>query len=94
MRSAVLIVLALGACSQQDQPGAQAQPAQAAVTPVEMPAAAAVMPAQSSPLMTIPEDRDALKRLEAMGYTIHAEQGHLHAPGVTSCPKMGDDPVM
>jgi hypothetical protein len=93
MRIAVVLVLALGACSEQGQPEGQAQSAQPALTPATMPAAAA-LPAQSSPLMTIPEDPDALKRLEAMGYTIHAEQEHLHAPGVTSCPKMGDDPVM
>ena len=27
-----------------------------------------------------------------MGYTVHED--HLHAPGVTSCPKMSENPVM
>lgn len=93
MRIVVGLLLALGACGQQDQTG-QSQSPQPAVPAVEIPAAAAAAPAQSTPLMAIPDDPEALKRLEAMGYAIHAEEGHLHAPGSNGCPKMGDDPVM
>lgn len=92
MRFVVGILLGLGACS------AERQPEQHSVLPeVEapgVPAVAAAAPNRSPPIMPIPDDPQALKRLEAMGYTIHAEQGHLHAPGVASCPQMGDSPVM
>lgn len=39
----------------------------------------------------IPKDKAQLQRLLAMGYKIHED--HLHAPGVTSCPKMSENPV-
>ena len=35
---------------------------------------------------------DHLKKVQAMGYTVHED--HLHAPGVSTCPKAGDGPVM
>lgn len=99
MRILVGMLLLVGACAPEGEPQGQGQASQAAVPAAELPAAAAAMPAQSpvpaqSAMMAIPDDREALKRLEAMGYTIHAEQGHLHAPGVNSCPQMGDGPVM
>lgn len=82
----------VGACAPEGQEG-QAQSPELSAGKVEVPAAAAAaVPAASSQLMAIPDDPDALKRLEAMGYTIHGD--HLHAPGVTDCPKMGDGPVM
>ena len=89
-----VLVLALGACGAERQPQDQSVSAPPAAAAAEIPAAANAVRAQTSPLMAIPDDPQALKRLEAMGYTIHAEQGHLHAPGVTSCPQMGDGPVM
>lgn len=92
MRILVGVLLTLGACSAERQPEDQAALPKAAAAGI--PAAAPAAPDSSSPLMAIPEDPEALKRLEAMGYTIHAEQGHLHAPGVTTCPQMGDGPVM
>lgn len=82
------LVLALGACGSESQPQQQAGPTAPATT------AAAAVSGEPAPLMDIPTDPEALKRLEAMGYTIHAEQGHLHAPGLTSCPAMGDGPAM
>lgn len=91
MRILIGLLLALGACSAERQSEQQSAVPDAA--PAGIPAAAAAR-AQSSPLMAIPEDPEALKRLEAMGYTIHAEQNHLHAPGVASCPQMGENPVM
>ena len=92
MRIVIGVLLALGACSAERQPEEQAAAPEAA--DAEMPASAPAGTGQSSPLMAIPKDPAALKRLAAMGYTIHAEQDHLHAPGVTSCPQMGDSPVM
>lgn len=92
MRILLVALLGLGACSAERQPDDRTALPEAAAAGI--PAAAPAAPDQSPPLMAIPEDPEALKRLEAMGYTIHAEQGHLHAPGVTSCPQMGDGPVM
>lgn len=92
MRFLIGLLLALGACSAEPQPEEQAALPEA--TAPGVPAAAAAAPDRSQPVMAIPEDPEALKRLKAMGYTIHAEQGHLHAPGVASCPQMGDSPVM
>lgn len=86
-----LLVLALGACNAESEPADQA--ASGAQPPSGVPAAATAGPA-SSPMLAIPDDPAALKRLAAMGYTVHEEEGHLHAPGVNSCPKMGDGPVM
>ena len=92
MRVLVGVLLTLSACSAERQPDDRAASPEAAAagTVAAAPAAAAA----STPLMAIPQDPEALKRLEAMGYTIHAEQDHLHAPGVNNCPQMGDDPVM
>ena len=92
MRFLVAIVLVLSACSAERQPEQQSALPEAAAT--GLPAVAAAAQDRSPPIMAIPDDPQALKRLEAMGYTIHAEQGHLHAPGVASCPQMGDSPVM
>lgn len=85
-----LILLTLISCAPEREPGREA--AAAPVAAIDIPAAARARSAQSTPLMEKPEDPDELKRLEAMGYTIHDD--HLHAPGVTACPKMGDGPVM
>ena len=86
----VTFVLALGACGSESQPQQQAGPTAPAAA-IEIPTTAAV---SSAPLMAIPDDPEALKRLEAMGYTIHEEQGHLHSPGVTGCPAMGESAAM
>ncbi|MEO5971978.1 MAG: hypothetical protein ABIP91_01240 [Sphingomicrobium sp.] len=43
-------------------------------------------------MRSVPTDPVALRKLQAMGYTVHDD--HLHAPGVAACPKMSDDPVM
>ncbi len=91
MRTIVLL-LALGACSQQpaEQPRETAEaPAQAQAPAPAVTPAAPVVPAA---MISVPTDPTKLKKLEAMGYTAHMD--HLHAPGVTTCPKTGDDPVM
>lgn len=85
------LMLSLGGCSggESDQPARAPQEHSA-----EAPAAAAeATPVQAS-LMAIPADPRAVKRLEAMGYTVHREEGHLHAPGVKGCPAMADGPIM
>lgn len=87
MRIPLLMLLPLAACSGEREPDA-AVPAPGA----ELPAVERTTAPQTSALMAMPEDEEALKRLQAMGYTVHED--HLHAPGVTSCPKMGSDPVM
>lgn len=89
---AVLIV-ALGACSGENaqQPEA-ASPAAASTGSAPPPIGK--LPVASDAMLAIPSEPKALKRLEAMGYTIHREEGHLHAPGVKGCPAMADGPVM
>ncbi len=85
----VVVLLALGACS--EQPARQASeiaPPAAVPTATVDPQA----PALQASMASIPKDPGALKKLEGMGYTVHED--HMHAPGVISCPKMGDDPIM
>ncbi len=84
-----LALLLLTACAQETEPERAEQKSSA---PPPAMAPAQPQPGQSSALMSIPEDPQALAKLEAMGYTIHED--HLHAPGVTNCPKMGNDPVV
>ena len=89
---AVLIV-ALGGCSgENDQQSEAASPAAGSTNSAASPMAK--LPVKSAVMLAIPSDTKALKRLEAMGYTIHQEEGHLHAPGVKGCPAMADSPVM
>jgi len=98
MRIVLALVLLTG-CAQEREPMAnQSQNTAEAIPPAPiqpqpvLPQPGQPQPGQSSALMAIPEDPDALKKLEAMGYTIHMD--HLHAPGVTVCPRMGNDPVV
>ena len=89
----ILLLLALGACSQQ--PREQDRQAAAPTAPAPAPAPAAATPAApavQAAMISVPTDPAKLKKLEAMGYTAHMD--HLHAPGVTTCPKTGEDPVM
>lgn len=89
--SVVALLLALGACGSESHPRQQPGPAAPTATLDNPSQSAAGAAAQ---LMAIPDDPEALKRLEAMGYTIHKEQGHLHAPGVTGCPAMARGAAM
>lgn len=85
-----LILLGLSACAPDAE--AETEPAaQPAMATIEIPGAATSVPTKAR-LMDMPDDPQAVRRLEAMGYTVHED--HLHAPGVNSCPKMGDGPVM
>ena len=85
MNKSIFLLLALAACSQQrHEQTSQRQGARApAILPAKVSKAALMIP--------IPKDQAQLKRLLAMGYTVHED--HLHAPGVTSCPKMSENPV-
>ena len=86
--NAGVLALSLAACADRE-PEEQA-PVPAAAQ--EVPAGAEATPAHAAPLLAIPDEPAALKRLQDMGYTIHDD--HLHAPGVTACPKMAENPVM
>lgn len=86
------LLLGLTACgSNESEPQPQADAPQSVAT-VSRPATPAA-PVQTA-MMAIPDNPEALKRLETMGYTVHDEEGHLHAPGVKGCPAMADSPVM
>jgi hypothetical protein len=85
MNKSLCLLLALAACSQQnhDRTAERKASPPPALLPAKMSKAALMIP--------IPKDPAQLKRLLAMGYTVHED--HLHAPGVTSCPKMSENPV-
>lgn len=83
----LVMLLVLGACSDQaaDQGRETAAPAAVPTAPTDAPVAQQAM-------VSVPNDPAELKKLAAMGYSVHDD--HMHAPGVSSCPKMSDDPVM
>jgi hypothetical protein len=85
MNKSLCLLLALAACSQQKHDRSAEQ--QAGPAPALLPAKAS----KAALMLPIPKDAAQLKRLLAMGYTAHED--HLHAPGVTSCPKMSENPV-
>lgn len=89
MRYLTLLILGLSACGSQEaaQKSRLAEEAPAIANAARM----ATTPAQSSMLMAVPTDKERLKQLAAMGYTVHDD--HLHPPGVAACPKMADSPV-
>lgn len=91
MRRLLPLLILLTACSDERQ--SEAEPAAAAPPPPPVAATPAAQPAamQSEGLAELPTDPEQLKRMVAMGYTVHED--HLHKPGVASCPKMGADPV-
>lgn len=82
-----LLVLGAAACGQQPE----TKEAVVASAPADMALAPPVAPRKSM-LVPMPEDKAALLRLEAMGYTVHDD--HLHMPGVKACPMdMSGGPV-
>ena len=93
MRMSVAVIL-LAACACGGD-GGQERDASPPVEALAVNGAGAdgAMPKQAA-MMAIPSDPQALSRLEAMGYTVHREEEHLHAPGVKGCPAMADGPVM
>lgn len=91
IRTTVLLA-ALGACSQQPEEQQRQSAAPAPVVAPEPPAATPMASVQQAAMIDLPKDPAQLKRLETMGYTVHTD--HLHAPGVSVCPKMSGDPIM
>lgn len=87
--SFTLLLLALAACGR-----GESEPAEEAQARPPAASAPAARPVATPAMMAIPADPAAVRRLEAMGYTVHREEGHLHAPGVKNCPAMADGPVM
>jgi uncharacterized lipoprotein YmbA len=77
--------LLMAACDQQEQRHAAQVP-----NAPDIPALSAGQ-SKAALMIAIPKDPDALRKLVKMGYTMHED--HLHAPGVTSCPKMSENPV-
>jgi len=88
-----MIVLAVCGCSGDGDREHDASPPAGSST-VDGSVTDRALPTQASLMMAIPNEPEALKRLEAMGYTVHREEEHLHAPGVKGCPAMADSPVM
>jgi hypothetical protein len=86
-----ILVLALAGCG--ENPSEQQAASTAPAAAPEIPAAPAT-PITAASLMPIPTDPAAVKRLQALGYTIHEDEGHLHPPGVNECPAMAGGPVM
>ena len=94
----ILIAFALlpliASCAQHKPAAQHASPAKIAapVIPATMTGRVSNPKGWKGPLMIpMPKDKAQLKRLLAMGYTIHED--HLHAPGVIGCPKMSENPV-
>ena len=94
----LLIAFALlplvGSCARHKPAGQRAAPTKIAVPviPATMTGRVSNPKGWKGPLMVPkPKDKARLKRLLAMGYTIHED--HLHAPGVVGCPKMSENPV-
>ena len=82
-----LLVLGAAACGQQPEP----KEVVVAPAPADLALAPPVAPRKSM-LVPMPDDKAALQRLEAMGYTVHDD--HLHLPGVKTCPMdMSGGPV-
>jgi hypothetical protein len=92
MKQLSLVLLGLAACAQQKTSETRQETRQTAgvATPAKASSPAAGSPKRAL-MVPIPKDHGQLERLLAMGYTIHED--HLHAPGVTSCPKMSENPV-
>jgi hypothetical protein len=77
---AVLLVLGVSACGQAKDPAVKQQPMQAVpqLMPTGKPAAS------NAAIIAVPEDKQQLQRLLAMGYTVHED--HMHPPGMKECP--------
>ncbi len=88
MKAPILTILLLAGCSEaaDDTAASRNEPA-----PATLPATAGTQ-SKAALMLPLPDDRAQLDRLLAMGYQAHDD--HLHAPGVTACPKMAENPVM
>jgi hypothetical protein len=92
--TAIALLPLAASCAQHKAPAQRGGPAKigAPVIPATMTGRVSNPKGWKGPLMIpMPKDKAQLKRLLAMGYTIHED--HLHAPGVIGCPKMSENPV-
>ena len=88
MKRLAIALLTLSSCGSSEEPTRTddvGAPAVGVAVPGTPPAPMAVV-------LPIPEDKAQLERLVQMGYKVHDD--HLDPPGVASCPKMADNPVM
>lgn len=80
-RLGIVLALTLAACGKGSAPPAQAPKSSAPGTSV-LPTVAA-KPAAMERMIPVPADKAQLKRMLAMGYTVHED--HMHPPGVKEC---------
>jgi hypothetical protein len=80
-RFALVLALILSACGKSAAPPDQASKASALVTNA-MPTMAS-KPTAMERMIPVPTDKAQLKRMLAMGYTVHED--HMHPPGVKEC---------
>lgn len=80
-RLATVLALTLMACGKGSAPTVKAPKSSAPATGA-LPTVAAT-PAAMERKIPIPADKAQLKRMLAMGYTVHED--HMHPPGVKEC---------
>ena len=85
---AVVLAMGLCACSEaerepQRSPAEVAAPSAAVPMGPQSKIAGKTAPTKAA-LLEVPDDKQQLDRLLAMGYTVHDE--HLHSPGTKECP--------
>ena len=80
-RFALVLIFCLSACGKGVAPPVQAPKSSAPVTS-SMPTMAS-RPKTMEGMIPVPTDKAQLKRMVAMGYTVHAD--HMHPPGVKEC---------
>jgi hypothetical protein len=89
MKRPLALAMLLAACSGPEQP----QNGSPTVVPAEglsLPNSPAAKP--KAMVLPIPQETAQRERLLAMGYKVHED--HLDPPGVASCPKMSENPVL
>ncbi|HEX6072227.1 MAG TPA: hypothetical protein VFY95_04385 [Sphingomicrobium sp.] len=82
---AILVAVGFCACGKEADPVAQPAQAPAATSAAapQSPVAGKMAPTKAA-MLAVPEDKQQLERLLALGYTVHED--HLHPPGVKECP--------
>jgi hypothetical protein len=77
----ILLLLALAACGKSPAP--PAQPPKTSVPAAGALPTIAPKPAAMERMIPVPKEQVQLKRMLAMGYTVHED--HMHPPGVKEC---------
>jgi len=80
-RIALVLAFSLTACGKDAAPPVQSPKASAPATSA-MPTMAS-KPKTMERMILVPTDKAQLKRMLAMGYTVHED--HMHPPGVKEC---------